>query len=133
MEINNGINNVVIKKVNSIKYLGFIIDRDLKLKSIYNIWKNWGKYKFFSNDSMLTSINIYNKMLKLHFKYGSTLLYTCCTEQQLTRLQKLQNKTMHSILQLSRFTPITFMIDALRWLNVHKRVELKRAEFYSKN
>ena len=29
-----GINNVVIGKVNSIKYLGFIIDRDLKLKTI---------------------------------------------------------------------------------------------------
>ena len=27
-----GINNVVIEKVNSIKYLGFIIDRKLKLK-----------------------------------------------------------------------------------------------------
>ena len=26
------INNVVIEKVNSIKYLGFIFDRDLKLK-----------------------------------------------------------------------------------------------------
>ena len=27
-----GINNVVIEKVNSIKYLGFINDRELKLK-----------------------------------------------------------------------------------------------------
>ena len=27
-----GINNVGIEKVNSVKYLGFIIDRDLKLK-----------------------------------------------------------------------------------------------------
>ena len=27
-----GINNVVIEKVNSIKYLDFTIDRDLKLK-----------------------------------------------------------------------------------------------------
>ena len=28
-----GINNVVIEKVNNIKYLGFIIDRELKLKT----------------------------------------------------------------------------------------------------
>ena len=27
-----GINNVVIEKVNSVKYLGFIIDTDLKIK-----------------------------------------------------------------------------------------------------
>ena len=67
--------------------------------------------------SMLTSINIYNKMLKPHFEYGSTLLYTRCTEQQLKRLQ--------TILQLNRFTPTTFMLDALRWLNVYKRLEFK--------
>ena len=64
---------------------------------------------------MLTLINIYyNTMLKPNFEYGTTILYTCCTEQQLTRLQKLHNKTVCSILQLNRFTPTTFILDALR-------------------
>ena len=71
-------------------------------------------------------------MLKPHFEYGSTILYTCCTEQQLTRLQKLQNKAMHSILQLNRFTRTTFMLDALGWLNVHKRLELNTLNFIQK-
>ena len=53
-------------------------------------------------------------MLKPNFEYGTTILYTCCTEQQLTRLQKLHNKTVCSILQLNRFTPTTFILDALR-------------------
>ena len=70
---------------------------------------------------MLTPINVYNTMLKPHFEYGSTILYRCCPEQQLTRLQKVQNKMMRSILQLDRLTTTTFMLDALRWLNVHKR------------
>ena len=48
---------------------------------------------------MLTSINVYNTMLMPHFEYGSTMN----SEQQLTRLQKLQNKAMRSILQLNRF------------------------------
>ena len=66
---------------------------------------------------------MYNTMLKTHFEYGSTILYTCCTEQQLTRLQKLQNKAIRSILQLNRFTPTISMLDALRWHNVYKRLE----------
>ena len=71
-------------------------------------------------------------MLKPHFEYGSTILYTCCTKQQLTRLQKLQNKAMRSILQLNRFTPTTFMLDALRWLNAHKILELNTLNFIQK-
>ena len=133
-----GINNVVIQKVNSIQYLGFIIDTDLKLKEHleYICGKIGKKIGFFlrlrNKVSMLTSINIYNTMLKPHFEYGSTILYTCCTEQQLTRLQKLQNKAMRSILQLNRYTPTTFMLDALRWLNVHKRSELNTLNFIQK-
>ena len=36
-----GINNVVIEKINSVKYLGFIIDRDFELKEhLKYMWKN---------------------------------------------------------------------------------------------
>ena len=46
-----GINNVVIEKVNSIKYLGFIIDRDLKLKEhLEYICRKIGKKKVSAND-----------------------------------------------------------------------------------
>ena len=31
---------------------------------------------------------------------------------------------MRSILQLNRFTRTTFMLDALRWLNVHERFNI---------
>ena len=59
-----------------------------------------------NREQILTSINTY-------------------TEQQLTRLQKLQDKTMRSILQLNRFTPTTFMLDAL---NVRKRLKYFRLQ-----
>ena len=48
-------------------------------------------------------------MLKPDFEYRSI------------RRQKLQNKAMRSIKQLNRFTSITFMLVARRWLNVRKR------------
>ena len=71
------------------------------------MWKKEKTIGFFkrlrNKVSMLTSSNIYNTMLKPHFEYlyGSKILYTCCTEQQLTRLQKLQNKAMRSLLYYS--------------------------------
>ena len=82
------INNVVIEKVNSIKYLSFIIDRDSKLKEhleymCRKIGRKIGFFKRLRNKvSMLTSIKIYTTMLKPHFEYGSTILYKCCSEQQ---------------------------------------------------
>ena len=60
-----GINNLVIEKVNNIKYLGFIIDRYLKLKNYLEyicrkIRKKIGSFKLLRNEVlMLTSINIY--------------------------------------------------------------------------
>ena len=69
-----------MEKVNSIKYLGFIIGRDLKLKEHLEyicgkIGKKIGFFKLLRNKvSMLTYINIYNTMLKPHFEYGSTIL-----------------------------------------------------------
>ena len=76
-----GINNAVIEKVNSFKYLGFIIHRDLKLKeNLEYICRKIGKKTSFfkrlrNKVSMLTSINIYNIMLKPRLEYKSTILY----------------------------------------------------------
>ena len=39
---------------------------------------------------------------------------------------------MSSILQLNRFTPTNFTLDALRWLNVHKIFELNTLNFIQK-
>ena len=37
-------------------------------------------------------------IIKPHFEYGSTILYTCCTDEQINRLEKVQNKVMRTIL-----------------------------------
>ena len=54
------INNETIEKVNRIKYLGFIIDKDLKLNQhIDYICKKIGFLKQISNKISMTAINIY--------------------------------------------------------------------------
>lgn len=132
------INNEIIEKVENIKYLGFVIDKNLKLRDHIDyvckkIGKKIGFFKRIRNKiSVITAINIYNIIIKPHFEYGSTILYTCCVKEQLDRLQKLQNKAMRTILKCSRYTPINVMLNMLRWLNIKQRLELNTLTFIKK-
>lgn len=136
MEINSRsetsieINGVIIEKVNSIKYLGVIIDSGLKFhEHIEYICKKIGKkigfFKRIRNKiCTLTAIKVFNTMIKPHFEYCSSILYSCCNQTHIERLQKLQNKAMRSILKCSRFTSVRLMLDALKWLNIFQRLKL---------
>lgn len=132
------INDEVIEKVKSIKYLGFIIDKELKFKEhIEYICKKIGKkigfFKRIRNKiSVTTAINICNTMIKPHFEYCSTILYICCTNAQMERLQKLQNKVMRVILKCSRYTSIQIMLGTLKWLNIRQRLEMNTLSFIQK-
>ena len=73
--------------------------------------------------SIITSINIYNTIIKPHFEFGSTILYSCCSDQQIIRLQKLQNKAMRAILKVNSLTSTSWMLDTLKWLNIKERLQ----------
>lgn len=132
------INNETIEKVKQIKYLGFVIDKELKFKQhveyiCKKIGKKIGFFKRVRNKiSVTTAINMYNTIIKPHFEFGSTILYTCCTTTQLERLQKLQNKAMRAILKCNRYTPIQTMLDTLKWLNIQQRLALNTLNFVQK-
>lgn len=132
------INNNKIERVKSIKYLGFIIDEKLNFNEHmeYTCKKIGKKIGFFkrirSKLSVLTSINIYNTIIKPHFEYGSTILYTCCNKTQLERLQKLQNKAMRAILKCNRYASIQSMLEQLQWLNIKQRHEFNTIFFIHK-
>lgn len=132
------INNTEIEKVTSIKYLGFIIDRDLKFKEhiefiCKKIGKKIGFFRRLRNKvSIMTAINIYNVIIKPHFEFGSTILYSYCTKSQIERLQKLQNKAMRSILKCNRYTSVQFMLSSLKWLDIQQRLELNTLNFIQK-
>ena len=80
--------------------------------------------------SIITSINIYNTIIKRHFEFGSTILYSCCSDQQIIRLQKLQNKAMRAVLKVNRLTSTSWMLDTLKWLNIKERLRVNTI-FYS--
>ena len=71
-------------------------------------------------------------MIKSHFEFGSTIIYTCCTTQQLNRLQKLQNMAICSILKCCRYMHIDFMLNYLKWLNIRQNLELNTLIFIYK-
>ena len=68
-------------------------------------------------------------MIKPHFEYGSTILFTCCTAHQIGRLQKLQLRAMRIILNVNRCTSIHFMMESLKQLNVEQRLKLNTQHF----
>ena len=82
--------------------------------------------------SIITSINIYNTIIKPHFEFGSTILYSCCLDQQIIRLQKLQNKAMCVILKVNRLTSKSWMLDTLKWLNIRERLQVNTIYFIRK-
>ena len=129
-DINLEINGKSIEQVKSIKYLGVVIDNELKLNehieyTCKKIVKKVGFLRSLRNKmDTFTAIQIYNTMIKPHFEYCSTIIYTCCNQNQKNRLQKLQNKCMRIILKYSRETPINFMLETLLWLNIEEKLKL---------
>lgn len=132
------INDQIIEKVEYIKYLGFVIDKKLKFKehidyTCKKIGKKIGFFKRIRNKiSKTTAINIYNTIIKPHFEFGSTIIYTCCNINQIERMQKLQNKAMRIILKCNRYTHINEMLGSLKWMNVKQRLELNTLNFIKK-
>ena len=96
------VNNKIIEKPEKIKCLGFIIDNGVNFKDLidYISKKLQNKINFFGRKRKkiltLTVIKIYNSIIKAHFEFGSTILYTCCTSGQIEKLKKRSfPKTLH--------------------------------------
>ena len=80
------INDSVIAKVEHIKYLGSVIDKKLNLSEhIDYTCKKMGK-RIRKRISKSIAVTIYNTINKPHFENGSTILYTCSTVVQLSRM-----------------------------------------------
>lgn len=121
------ISNSYIKVENQIKYLGYIVDNRLHLNkhAEYIIGKISRKLFFFIRISRSLSLNArilcYNCVIRPHFDYCATLMYLF-NQNQISQLQKLQNKGMRCILRCNRYTSIDFMLQALQWQSVCNRL-----------
>lgn len=116
-----------IERVREIKYLGVILDDRLKMKSHvdYISKKAAKKIGFLARINKKLPIQqrilIYKSIIAPHFEYCATILFTC-GENEISRLQKLQNRAMRIIIRCSKATSIALMLETLCWMTVKQRI-----------
>jgi hypothetical protein len=113
--------------VESIKYLGVIIDEKLKFdKNILAIQKKVGvKINFIQRLggklNKFSKITLYKSIILPHFDYCSSILFLA-NDGEFQALQKLQNRMMRLILKCRSDTPIRQMLLQLKFLSVRQRI-----------
>lgn len=121
------IDDETIERVREIKYLGVIIDDNLKFNShidivIKKIAKKYGILCRLKNDLTIASkIQLYKSIISPHLDFCPSILFLA-NETQISRLQRLQNKIMRLILKCHRFTSSSLMLNTLQWLSVKQRI-----------
>lgn len=121
------VDNVQIEVVDKVKYLGIMLDKKLTLSEHVDymcrkISQKIGVLrKIRQNVSMNCAVKVYNVIIKPHFEYCGSILFTC-PEYQKKRLQVLQNRAMRIIIKCDRYTPVTFMLNSLNWLSINQRL-----------
>lgn len=126
-DMNIKINNESIERTSAIKYLGVIIDCNLKMKSHheYMCKKIAKKIGFFARISSKLSIEnrikVYKTIIAPHFEYCSSIL-SMFNVGEFEALQKLQNRAMRIVLRCRGDTSIKLMLETLNWMNVKQRI-----------
>lgn len=116
-----------LQYVNECKYLGLIIDNELKFNkhASYVIDKVNKKINYFrrisNNLSMYSRVTVYKTIIAPHFEYCPTImLYLNETEK--STLQKLQNRAIRIILKVNHYARISDMLDCLQFMNINQRM-----------
>ena len=116
--------------IHSMKYLGVKIDSTLNFDvhveyTTSKIAKKVGYLSRISRDlSQWARKIVYNTIIAPHFNYCATVLFDI-KQQDLSVLQKLQNKAMRAILQCHNRTHRVDMLEELGWLSVHQNIVYK--------
>lgn len=116
-----------IESVKSMKYLGVMIDSNLKIKShIDYVCKKVAKKVGFlarisKNLNFMDKITIYKTIIAPHFDYCATFLLQC-GQNEMNRMQKIQNRAMRIVLRVSKRTRIAEMLDVLCWMSIQQRI-----------
>lgn len=136
-DINISIDNTKIEIVQSIKYLGVIIDNNLKFgEHVDYVCKKVSKklgffYRCGKYLSPWARRTVYNTIIMPHFNYASTILYLV-NKSDIARLQLLQNRAMRIILRCNRYTSINTMLMTLNWFNIQEYLEINSLKFIHK-
>ena len=122
------IKNIEIEVVEEIKYLGVIIDRNLRFSAHVNyigkkVRSKLGLLRRVGEDlTPYARCNIYKAIIAPQFEYCASLLIGI-SDYDLRYLQKLQNQAMRIILRCNRRTKIKDMLEALKFMNIKQRIE----------
>lgn len=116
-----------LENVQKMKYLGVIIDNELKFDAHIDFIqkKTASKIGYFKRISkkltQKAKIIACASIVMPNINYCSTL-QIACNKEQINALQKLQNRAMRIILKCDYLTPINFMLNELKWLSINQRI-----------
>jgi hypothetical protein len=126
-EIKIEIENDKIERVSTIKYLGIMIDDRLNMhENVQFLCKKIAKKinylaRLGNKVNDYNKVTIYNAIVAPHFEYCSSMMLLC-TNDDLVKLQKLQNRAMRIILRVGRRTRINDMLVTLNWMCIKQRI-----------
>lgn len=116
-----------IERVTNFKYLGIVIDDQLRFNThIQHIVKQTAKkigILYRANRQLTTRAKfyVYSSIIKPHFLYCPTILFLC-KPCDIDKLQKQQNKVMRLLLKCPYDSHIADMLAALNWLSVKQLI-----------
>lgn len=131
------IENEIIEKVSTIKYLGIQIDDKLSFKEQVTICNRKAAcktnmlYRISKKLTFDTRKVIYNSFIQPQFQYCSTI-YINCNKEDIEKLQLIQNRAMRIVLNCEYLTPSVFMIRALNWLSISQQIKFNVAIYVYK-
>ena len=117
-----------IEQVSGLKYLGVIIDENLKYNDymdalICKLNRSIGVVRRASKYvDQITRVTLYNTLVLPHIDYCSTVWGNSIRKKDLDRLQRIQNSAMRIILECHYRTHIWDMLRTLKWLRVEQRL-----------
>lgn len=80
---------------------------------------------------MNTRVLLYKSLISPHIEYCSTILFNL-NQNEICKIQKLQNKAMRITLKCNRYTPIKLMLEVLNFMSIRQRVIFKTLDFIFK-
>ena len=125
------INDIDINNVESVKYLGVYIDRELKwniqiehmCSKIGKMIGFLGRLRYFVSESILRII--YTSIILPHFDYAD-VVWQSASKKYLNLMQKLQNRAGRIILKINPYSHVStaHIHDILKW----KKLDVRQLE-----
>lgn len=125
--VNIIINNSIIKRETEMKYLGIIIDDRLDFKANVNyVCKKMGTKinlicRLKNKLNKEQKIYLYKILIEPYINYCSTVLFLSSNDD-IERMQKLQNKFMRNVLKMNKHTNKDVMLKKLNLLSIKQKI-----------